>query len=104
MNANLTEKLQIKVTNKTKLNYRSNIKIGVKEFFGQLSANTELPKKKLGSSATTEVITIFEESSVTDIVAQPVEEDTFAQNKVTISHSCMAGYKSKSEKYGVAVQ
>ena len=34
MNANLTEKLQIKVTNKTKLNYRSNIKIGVKEFFG----------------------------------------------------------------------
>ena len=124
MNANLAAADHVvgrKVTNKTKLNYRSKIKIlksflstkeeyrlhltededfnlplpedGVKEFFGWLSTNSELPKRKLGSSTTTEVITIPEESSATDIAAEPVE-DTFAENEVTISHSCMAGYKS----------
>ena len=121
MNANLAAAAHVvgrKVTNKTKLNYKSKIKIfrsflsekeeyrlhlvedddfnlplpddAVKEFFGWLSTNSELPKRK--QVAIPGDVIIVEPTN--DVIVEGVEEDAFAENEVTISYSCMAGYKS----------
>jgi len=136
MNANLAAAAHVvgrKVTEKTKLNYKSKTKLlhgflltkeeyrtyalndediriplpddALKEFFGWLSTNAELPKKRLSAknSSTADEEHTTPENEVNEFMGSQsqlenlddlVEEDTFAENAITISHSCMAGYKS----------
>ena len=60
----------------------------VKSLFGWLSKNTDLPKKKRNEEEHDD-----EENDDTDAV-DDAGEDAFANNRATISHSCMQGYKS----------
>lgn len=65
----------------------------IKKIFGWLSTNTDLPKKR-GAYIRQEV------DDLDDIDAnEDVNVDVFANNKVTISHSCMQGYKSALQWY-----
>ena len=60
----------------------------LKVLFGWLSTNTDLPKKKKKKS---------EEDSDDDSDSESDNDDgetCFADNEITISHSCMQGYKS----------
>jgi hypothetical protein len=60
----------------------------VKSLFGWLSKNTDLPKKKRNEEE-------HDGEENDDADADDVAgEDAFANNRATISHSCMQGYKS----------
>jgi len=59
----------------------------MKSLFGWLSKNTDLPRKKRNDEDQDE-----DEDEVHGIDGE--EADAFANNRATISHSCMQGYKS----------
>ena len=80
----------------------------IKDLFGWLSINTNLPYKQKGktksSKSNEDVSEIESEDDEEKEAEEEVEEQDeekrkekqtiFAENKVTISHSCMQGYKS----------
>jgi hypothetical protein len=62
----------------------------VKDLFGWLSTNTDLPKKNKRSQSIEE----DNESDHGNDEAIDEHGDVFAVNKITMSHACMQGYKS----------
>ena len=62
----------------------------VKDLFGWLSINTDLPKKNRRSQLTE----AGDESDSANEEDVGEDVDVFAVNKVTMSHACMQGYKS----------
>ena len=63
----------------------------VKALFGWLSTNTDLPKKKGGIRRNNQSEDDEEEEDDED---SDVDDTAFGRNDVTISFSCMQGYKS----------
>ena len=64
----------------------------IKSIFGWLSKNTDLPKKRGAMN-----LPGHQEIDNDDEDNEP--QDVFAENQVTISHSCMQGYKSALQWY-----
>lgn len=62
----------------------------VRNLFGWLSVNTDLPKKRKKKGASAEE----SDSDSEDDAEPPTQDDIFADKKATISASCMQGYKS----------
>ena len=69
----------------------------IKKIFGWLSTNTDLPKKR-GALVVRDDNVIADDNG-NDGVEINEAVDVFARNKVTISPSCMQGYKSALQWY-----
>jgi len=69
----------------------------IKQLFGWLSTNTDLPKKGKKRNYDWEAVENDDDEDEDEIANDIVREnnnDIFAERKITISESCMQGYKS----------